>query len=157
MICFHSNTERGKCVGGYELIDSRRFIILSSLLFICVWHFIIKFLMKYKEFWKRKANKKHKSYFEHIFSWKKLVKWLQYRKKGIFYELFLNYRIQNYLYQKYFKCMFSLTMLQSQNNVIAGSNKIIATNSNKGLLNTFLFLNFSVSHIKHYFSRPIAF
>ena len=29
-------------------------------------------------------------------------------------------------------------MLQSQNNVVAGSNKIIATNSNKGLLNTFL-------------------
>ena len=36
MICFYSNTERRKCVGGYELIDSRGFIILSSLLFICV-------------------------------------------------------------------------------------------------------------------------
>ena len=31
-------------------------------------------LHKFKEFWKRKVNKKHKSYFEHIFSWKKLVK-----------------------------------------------------------------------------------
>ena len=35
-VCFQNNTGREKWVGDYELIGTRKLIILSSLLFICI-------------------------------------------------------------------------------------------------------------------------